>query len=166
MNAPLSLPWRELYQTRHTSDARWTSSASQQTKHLTGHTDSVYCLEFIDARSRTANWIDFITGKTLEDPSGPPSLVSDVDNGLITPLTRTRTTDWVDSIAGKTLEDPSAPPSLVCDTDNGQSSQGPDDGLIAARTHTTNWVESITGKSLEDRLWKGTRRWASAPSTF
>jgi hypothetical protein len=126
MNAPLSLPWRELYQSRYTSDARWTSSASQ-TRHLTGHTDSLYCLEFFDAHSRTANWVDSITGETLEDPSGPPPLVSDADNGLIAALTRTRTTDWRDPIAGKALEDPSGPRPLVCDTD----------------IRTANWVDSI-----------------------
>ncbi len=70
MNVPLSLPWRELYQTRYTLDARWTSSAPQ-TKHLTGHTDSVYCLEFDSkriisgSRDRTIKMWDIQTGRCL-----------------------------------------------------------------------------------------------------
>lgn len=70
MDVPLSLPWRELYQKRYTLDARWTSSAPQ-TKHLMGHTDSVYCLEFDSkriisgSRDRTIKVWDIQTGRCL-----------------------------------------------------------------------------------------------------
>jgi len=70
MNVPLSLPWRELYQTRFTLDSRWTSS-TPQTKHLTGHADSVYCLEFDSkriisgSRDQTIKVWDIQTGRCL-----------------------------------------------------------------------------------------------------
>ena len=70
MNVPLSLPWRELYKKRYTLDARWTSSAPQ-TKYLTGHADSVYCLEFdskriiTGSRDRSIKVWDIQTGRCL-----------------------------------------------------------------------------------------------------
>ena len=70
MNVPLSLPWRELYQTRYALDARWAGSVPQ-TMHLRGHDDSVYCLEFDSkriisgSRDQTIKAWDIRTGRCL-----------------------------------------------------------------------------------------------------
>ncbi|KAH9988085.1 WD40-repeat-containing domain protein, partial [Russula compacta] len=70
MNVPLSLPWRELYRTRYTLDARWASSVPQP-MHLMGHADSVYCLEFDSkriisgSRDQTIKVWDIQTGRCL-----------------------------------------------------------------------------------------------------
>ncbi|KAH9996297.1 WD40-repeat-containing domain protein [Russula vinacea] len=62
MNVPLSLPWRELYQTRYALDARWAAL---------GHDDSVYCLEFDSkriisgSRDQTIKAWDIRTGRCL-----------------------------------------------------------------------------------------------------
>src|SRR6267154_5395622 len=45
-------------------------------------TDPEAIAHYLAARSRTANWVDSITGKALVAPSAPPSLVSDTDDGL------------------------------------------------------------------------------------
>src|SRR6266404_3774823 len=37
---------------------------------------------YLAARSRTAHWVDSLSGKALVAPSVPPSLVSDTDDGL------------------------------------------------------------------------------------
>ncbi|KAI0267433.1 WD40-repeat-containing domain protein [Gloeopeniophorella convolvens] len=67
---PLSLPWRELYASRAALDARWAGAAPRET-YLSGHTDSVYCLEFDSARILTGSrdqtikaW-DIRTGRCL-----------------------------------------------------------------------------------------------------
>ncbi|KAI0028065.1 WD40-repeat-containing domain protein [Vararia minispora EC-137] len=50
-DAPLTLPWRRLYRARQTLDERWSSPAfPPQTMRITGHTNSVYCLEFDSTR--------------------------------------------------------------------------------------------------------------------
>lgn len=70
VDVPLFLPWRELYQTRYALDARWASSVPQTT-HLTGHSDSVYCLEFDSkriisgSRDQTIKVWDIRTGRCL-----------------------------------------------------------------------------------------------------
>jgi len=70
MNVPLSLPWRELYQTRYALDHRWASSNPQPT-YLSGHADSVYCLEFdskriiTGSRDQTIKAWDLQTGRCL-----------------------------------------------------------------------------------------------------
>jgi F-box and WD-40 domain protein 1/11 len=49
--APLTLPWHRLYRTRQTLDQRWASpSFPPQTMRLSGHTNSVYCVEFDSTR--------------------------------------------------------------------------------------------------------------------
>ena len=54
--APLTLPWRHIYQTRHTLDRRWaTDEYKPRPTRLTGHEDSVYCLEFDSARIVTGS---------------------------------------------------------------------------------------------------------------
>ncbi|KAK9472902.1 WD40-repeat-containing domain protein [Dipodascopsis tothii] len=42
---PLSVPWREMYRTRHQLEARW-QHGRVRAKTLNGHDDSVYCLHF------------------------------------------------------------------------------------------------------------------------
>jgi F-box and WD-40 domain protein 1/11 len=70
LDAPLFLPWHELYQTRYTLDARWASSVPQPT-YLRGHADSVYCLEFDSkriisgSRDQTIKMWDIQTGRCL-----------------------------------------------------------------------------------------------------
>lgn len=70
VDVPLFLPWRELYQTRYTLDARWAGSVPK-TMHLTGHADSVYCLEFDSkriisgSRDQTIKVWDIRTGRCL-----------------------------------------------------------------------------------------------------
>ncbi|KAI9513439.1 WD40 repeat-like protein [Russula earlei] len=70
MNVPLSLPWRELYQTRYSLDERWASS-DPQPSYLSGHDDSVYCLEFDSkriisgSRDQSIKVWDFRTGRCL-----------------------------------------------------------------------------------------------------
>ncbi|KAI0317812.1 WD40-repeat-containing domain protein [Amylostereum chailletii] len=55
-DAPLTLPWRSLYQTRLTLDMRWASpSYHPRATRLAGHEDSVYCLEFDSARIVTGS---------------------------------------------------------------------------------------------------------------
>jgi len=70
LNTPLSLSWRELYQTRYILDARWASSVPKP-MHLGGHADSVYCLEFDSkriisgSRDQTIKVWDIQTGRCL-----------------------------------------------------------------------------------------------------
>lgn len=45
-------------------------------------TDPEAIAHYLAARSRTANWVDSLSGKNLVAPSVPPSLVSDTDDGL------------------------------------------------------------------------------------
>ncbi|KAF8259951.1 hypothetical protein EI94DRAFT_947427 [Lactarius quietus] len=45
-------------------------------------TDPEAIAHYLAARSRTAHWVDSLSGKTLAAPSFPPSLVSDTDDGL------------------------------------------------------------------------------------
>lgn len=45
-------------------------------------TDPEAIAHYLAARSRTAVWVDSITGKTLVAPSAAPSLVSDTDDGM------------------------------------------------------------------------------------
>ena len=54
VHAPLSLPWRELYERRAALDARWTS-VTPNPRYLKGHADSVYCLEFDSQRIITGS---------------------------------------------------------------------------------------------------------------
>jgi F-box and WD-40 domain protein 1/11 len=54
--APLSLPWSTLYRTRRTLDERWSSpSFTPQTMRISGHTNSVYCIEFDSTRIITGS---------------------------------------------------------------------------------------------------------------
>ncbi|KAI0301237.1 WD40-repeat-containing domain protein [Russula brevipes] len=70
MNAPLFLPWRDMYQTRYTLDKRWASSLPRPA-YLRGHADSVYCLEFDSkriisgSRDQTIKVWDIQTGRCL-----------------------------------------------------------------------------------------------------
>ena len=45
-------------------------------------TDPEAIAHYLAARTRTANWVDSISGKALVAPSAAPSLVSDTDDGL------------------------------------------------------------------------------------
>jgi len=70
VQAPLFLPWRELYQRRAALDARWTSGTPYP-RQLRGHADSVYCLEFDSqriisgSRDQTIKAWDIKTGRCL-----------------------------------------------------------------------------------------------------
>ena len=70
LDVPLYLPWRQLYQTRYALDARWAGSVPQPT-YLSGHADSVYCLEFDSkriisgSRDQTIKVWDIQTGRCL-----------------------------------------------------------------------------------------------------
>lgn len=70
VHAPLFLPWRELYQRRSALDARWTKGTPNP-RHLRGHADSVYCLEFDSqriisgSRDQTIKAWDIKTGRCL-----------------------------------------------------------------------------------------------------
>ncbi|KAH8986931.1 WD40 repeat-like protein [Lactarius hatsudake] len=70
LHAPLFLPWRELYQRRSALDARWTKGTPNP-RHLRGHADSVYCLEFDSqriisgSRDQTIKAWDIKTGRCL-----------------------------------------------------------------------------------------------------
>ena len=45
-------------------------------------TDPEAIAHYLNARARTAHWVDSLSGKTLAAPSFPPSLVDDTDDGL------------------------------------------------------------------------------------
>src|SRR5712671_1110271 len=45
-------------------------------------TDPDAIAHYLAARTRTANWVDSLSGRTLVAPSAAPSLVSDTDDGL------------------------------------------------------------------------------------
>src|ERR1700735_1916292 len=45
-------------------------------------TDPEAIAHYLATRTRTAHWVDSLSGKTLVTPSVPPSLVSDTDDGL------------------------------------------------------------------------------------
>jgi F-box and WD-40 domain protein 1/11 len=68
--APLVLDWRALYKTRLVLDHRWTHG-EPKVAHLSGHADSVYCLEFDSTRIITGSrdksikvW-SLLTGKLI-----------------------------------------------------------------------------------------------------
>jgi F-box and WD-40 domain protein 1/11 len=68
--APLMLDWRALYKTRLTLDHRWTHDEPKVAR-LSGHADSVYCLEFdstriiTGSRDRSIKVWSLLTGKLL-----------------------------------------------------------------------------------------------------
>ncbi|KAI9463978.1 WD40 repeat-like protein [Lactarius psammicola] len=70
VHAPLFLPWRDLYQRRSALDTRWTKGTPNP-RHLRGHADSVYCLEFDSqriisgSRDQTIKAWDIKTGRCL-----------------------------------------------------------------------------------------------------
>lgn len=68
--APLMLDWRSLYKNRMELDRRW-AHAKPTASRLSGHSDSVYCLEFdstriiTGSRDRTIKVWSILTGKLL-----------------------------------------------------------------------------------------------------
>lgn len=68
--APLALDWRALYQTRASLDHRW-AHEEPKVARISGHADSVYCLEFdstriiTGSRDRTIKVWSLQTGKLL-----------------------------------------------------------------------------------------------------
>ncbi|KZP15850.1 WD40 repeat-like protein [Athelia psychrophila] len=73
--APLALDWRALYQTRLALDHRW-AHEEPQVARISGHADSVYCLEFdstriiTGSRDRTIKVWSLQTGKLLSTFKG------------------------------------------------------------------------------------------------